>query len=541
MLRLGIPPDIRRHYRRNWMDFWNRDLPEMLEDPTNTKMASVKPRPVIKAPPPPLPPPLTGWTQEPFYPDIPPPPFYPLYTPPDSNPHNENGDKREHMDPPIDEKSKNTQTKEIIGDASSMALSIVIIIGVCFLMINCLAFSAIYYQRNRLRVQERRILSSQGIKPATEMQSQLGPGRAMAPTRPVANSEDEDPQQRRRWLIRQCSGSTVDPQTKVRDWIAHEIVQRCSPRFLRRMPRNPGSTATSMDKLSSTTTLNRPAKVSVAVDATPLSRFDNESEELKPGESITLRRSSTCINLTPIATSSQTPSSFNTQCSPPSTTTSFQSQQQLSYPTPDELRNVDFYEQPMAYIHPLHNQDINVTSRRDDDYDGTQGGLSTGTMIAGDALDTIKRRNYPKVLPDNPVPEHSLIKRRSLPHPGYLELLQPPILPISAPTTPTKDGQIKVPPPPPPRTSTLKREHHPPSNVVTQPRVVIKPSAVSKRPSDRGGPRVNPTLSPSSPGDSSDSSTGTIKRPTKPSNNQKSWYAQYNKAVSSPSDSKGTD
>jgi hypothetical protein len=113
----------------------------------------------------------------------------------------------------------------------------------------------------------------------------------------------------KRWqLSRQCSASTMDPHTKVREWIAHEIVQRCSPRFLRRAKfqlqtqanrsvlqkdssfdtsidqlssavmtadnREPNASSPALSKPTTTTTLQRAKvkKVSVAVDATPAAR-----------------------------------------------------------------------------------------------------------------------------------------------------------------------------------------------------------------------------------------------------------------------------
>ncbi|XP_049948285.1 uncharacterized protein LOC126456583 [Schistocerca serialis cubense] len=111
---------------------------------------------------------------------------------------------------------------------------------------------------------------------------------------------------------RQYSGSTMDPHTKVREWIAQEIVQRYSPRFLRRAKKTEShapvlqssqSIQTSFDQVSTSTATprqlkrqhaietaevavsataadvsghgshrSRPKKVSVAIDATPSGR-----------------------------------------------------------------------------------------------------------------------------------------------------------------------------------------------------------------------------------------------------------------------------
>jgi len=238
------------------------------------------------------------------------------------------------------------------GSSSSFAMSIVIVIGVCLLLVNLCAFAGLYYQRDRLKVQERLMKKRyEDIEPRKD--GELYTNRrndeendgenitAIQMTEMKANTKNKKNQQSgedtyeavrsrvktldgregaieegdgressfKRWrLSRQCSASTMDPHTKVREWIAHEIVHRCSPRFLRRTKvqlqqqtnrpvlQKDSSLDTSIDQLSSAvmttenlepntsspalskpttnTTLQRARvkKVSVAVDATPAGR-----------------------------------------------------------------------------------------------------------------------------------------------------------------------------------------------------------------------------------------------------------------------------
>jgi hypothetical protein len=158
--------------------------------------------------------------------------------------------------------------------------------------------------------------------------------------------------------------------------------------------------------------------------------------------------------------------------------------------------------EPSPKVHtPVTFRDINVTSLDE---------RTVGNVMVVDALDTMRRKKYPRVLPSEPVPP-GIMKRRSLP--AFGQLMQPPAQ--------FQDGAAghKVPPPPPPRTSAqLSRSNSTESaavssRVVTQPRVVVKPSVLPRRPSDRT-PRVTAaeTAAAESPSpENSDTSTGTVK------------------------------
>ena len=278
------------------------------------------------------------------------------------------------------------------GNSSSMAMSIVIVVGVCFLLVNFCAFAGLYYQRDRLKVQEmlmkkryedventnnedcytRKLhddksdgedyLEKTNRKEMKKKKQHSGEelyeavrsrGKTLDGHEDVIEEEEEIRGEAdfKKWkLSRQCSASTMDPHTKVREWIAHEIVQRCSPRFLRK-PKSQNPTArpvlqhddsldTFIEHNSSimapaeskintpsspalskpTTTLQRSKvkKVSVAVDATPSARgssvlkqipveqMSKSMEELGLGKCVssteitlqqkraTLKRSETC-------------------------------------------------------------------------------------------------------------------------------------------------------------------------------------------------------------------------------------------------------
>jgi hypothetical protein len=298
------------------------------------------------------------------------------------------------------------------GSSSSFAMSIVIVVGVCLLLVNLCAFAGLYYQRDRLRVQERLMKKRyEDIDPANDdelyvSQRKVGENdaeniTALEMTESKENIKKKKTQQSgeemyeavrsrdktlegredgveeddvgessfKRWrLSRQCSASTMDPHTKVREWIAHEIVQRCSPRFLRRTKcqlqqqqqpnrpilqkdssfdtsvdhpssavmtpaenREPNASSPTLSKLTTTATLQRTKvkKVSVAIDATPAARsasvlkqipieqMSKSMEELGGERSISisaeqkksaLKRSETCRESLARSSSSPVPS-----------------------------------------------------------------------------------------------------------------------------------------------------------------------------------------------------------------------------------------
>ncbi|CAB3381900.1 Hypothetical predicted protein [Cloeon dipterum] len=422
-LRIGIPPDTRRQYKSNAMEFWNHDLPKMLEEDASGRDTVH----LLRPSPPPIPPAMAepDWNQDIFYPDGPMPPFLFTETPTDAQGHadhpNDRGDA-EHK--PSNEVPDGGV---LLGGASSL-LRLTVVLGVLFLFINLVAFSAIYYQRKKLRVQEQRVLSTMGLKAASS-----------------DGHNEHDNGIRKPWVLSQ--NDNVDPNARVREWIDHEV---------------------------------SPDNYSVSVQDSPP----------KPG--LYPAKSSASIVLTSSPRSSLI--------------------------------------EPLAK--PVTLKDINVTSLDE---------RTVGNLMAVDALDTMRRKKYPRVLPAEPIPE-SIMKRRSLPIEGHL---QPPVQ--------FQDAQQRVRPAPPPRiTAQLSRTPSidsksaasaaldskgpspavldskgpstnsdsnsaatPSGNVVTQPRVVVKPSVLPRKPSDRT-PRVSVSLQDdkSQSPESSDASTGTVKHVT---------------------------
>lgn len=534
---LDIPPSIEQYYRQDKLAFWNRDLPLSLN---NTSMPYQPTQTPWLSPSDPRHQDFLDINHEPHIP--PPVEFDPRTYPPEVQvkiPSVDEGDSR----------------KRLSAVASSVTLSVVILVGMCFALINLCAFAGLYYQRDKLRVRERLVNtryrcvnvasddadpddqyrrsephldsvdgSSQGIKKNQGIKSILksSEGGTYEQVNPMSGKTASVGRPGTRLGVsRDASSSTVtiDPHTKVKEWIAHEIVHRCSPNFLRRCKKVDTKTSSfdtfgeQGDQLSTLTfdsnnsrvgSINtnqrqKPKKVSVAVDATPASRSSRvlqqtpieltksmdeglvvsgkssrpyhqgmkaatslvtilkrpslqRSEALGSEEStIEPLRRSTSIN---VQLSSTTPSSpsimhVHTQSDPLSRT------KYVDNKTPENKLCEDLYSQVKkrpkeTSLIPVRGKppDINVTSR-DDLTDNSE-------MSAEEALDSIKRRNCPRVLPDYPEESFHLqkaTKRRSLPLSAQL-------------TTDTGESDestyailgLKVPPPPPPRMSTLGRK-----------------------------------------------------------------------------------
>lgn len=359
------------HYRQAMMDFWNNHLPALLKNPPPNKSVNSGKTPEML--------PEERSSNEPqFYKPMQKeesswkrfPPIQATQTPAVYGTVVSSGNEKsrststvllgvdrefgsrlpvENNPGPTDEPSE-VET----GSSSSFAMSLVIVIGVCLLLVNLCAFAGLYYQRDRLRVQERlmkkryedveptnndelymsqrrndgedgehRTLETTEVRGGVKKKAKRSGDETYEAVRSggrdvrenITHEEEGGENSFKRWrLSRQCSASTMDPHTKVREWIAQEIVNRCSPRFLRRtkfhvqqqanLPvlQKDGSFDTSVDRLSSAVTktknhvpkpslsaLSKPAttattlttttlqrskvkKVSVAVDATPAAR-----------------------------------------------------------------------------------------------------------------------------------------------------------------------------------------------------------------------------------------------------------------------------
>ncbi|XP_046667943.1 neuroligin-4, X-linked isoform X2 [Homalodisca vitripennis] len=583
---IGIPPSIQKLYRQRQMNFWNHDLPLSLNrsdiyinPPHFSPEPDIRDKDIItsqqgtdgKSPPPPR----IHYDPITFMPPVEPEMSVPEET-------------KEHPDP-------DGQSTRLNAIASSVTLSIVILVGISFLVVNLCAFAGLYYQRDKLRVRERIVNTRYRCVNVGTEDDDMEDHYMKTESRPVAAGTTRDTKNaeiksilkssegiyeqvksgsvktasvgkagKRMGISRQASSSTVtiDPHTKVKEWIAQEIVQRCSPRILRKGKKTDlkvGSCDTCADqldqisnktldsntsKVGSLSMLPKPKakKVSVAIDATPATRSASvlqqtpieltksmdeglaltylspspysdslkastsmvtilkrpslqRSDAMNSDESISERveplRRSTSINLQVSAKSDNTPivAHFHSR-SDPVPYRSGSSNPINVHISPDKGPCDVLYSQVQkrpkvatpAQLTPTRDKhfDINVTSRDD---------LPEGTEVsAEEALDNIKRRNYPKVLPDYPDEEdfhlQKATKRRSLPlsshfitDPGGIEEgSYRGDIPLS----------LKVPPPPPPRVSTLGRKHSNTSPVTpistSQLTVNLKPTVKSNVP-----------------------------------------------------------
>ncbi|XP_046393689.1 uncharacterized protein LOC124161417 [Ischnura elegans] len=617
-LLLGIPPSIGRHYRRRATDFWNKEIPRLISDPnsmgvhTEPMVPYPKPNPFPRNrnqgkesiwDPPDFPPPVIP-------PSRPRPPWIP-YPPYPPTPTKFIEEHRPWLGPEETTIPPEVEEPQPAGISDSSTFNLIVIVGACFLAVNLCVFVGLYYQRDKIR----KLLRPRGAGggrpdvtgtvdeklPGTGEASVEKQGKGRSTTTPLLGAlkrlggvkgdekkvprgeeEEEDEaeaevQRRRRWLARQCSASTMDPHTKVREWIAHDVVQRYSPRFLRRkkaaegdpmmapsplppaamdeqmmMNMDPGipphptpspQTPMSEDKVSSASTMRKgkkkkasggssgSKKISVAVDATSgildtpetVTKVSDSTQTLPDDDAITVALAATATPEDVVVVVPGKVAASAVRPQPPLST----------FAVPEgEPR------EPAVPWTSVGETDINVTCR-DERTDEPCGEGPEAT------LRNIKKRNYPKVLPDlapfqtmpssASVASSSSVKRRSLPPPSQLTIVPTHAPSASMPVTPTTvsvpkaDCQTqtpagRVPPPPPPRVSSTLRRNH--SDRTTgrrgsgggkvEPKVIIKPT-MSKKTSAERPVRATPVVdlgaaaipaSETSPA----STTGTVKR-----------------------------
>lgn len=283
----------RANYRANKCRFWNADLPQRIEEQRQKDAEQSKPAPpppgrppytqqqvvtaVAREPQPPQPP--SSWIdREPVF-SLPTPPDDPTLTRPGGEyPDEPNAGEEPSAEPSDDNPgggggggdrggAAESPAEAASAQSSSVVVSLVIIVGILFLLVNVCAFGGIYYQRDKLRVRERlfnnRFRCDVGNASRTYDDDDAGDGddeddvyvkrvvrppeaaaaaarRAYDPVAMVASVKPEAIGGKRlgKWaeISRQRSSSsvTVDPHTRVKEWINTEIIQRYSPRILRR-------------------------------------------------------------------------------------------------------------------------------------------------------------------------------------------------------------------------------------------------------------------------------------------------------------------
>lgn len=128
-----------------------------------------------------------------------------------------------------------TNSSSDVEQSGGIALSIVIVIGICFLVLNVCACAGVFYQRDRVRFKEMLLQRQYKLRPAnlntgtaSNAQATGGAGHASLASRRIDEDEIEGLAGMHSGLPHQASTSTMDPHTKVSQWIAQEIsVEHC--------------------------------------------------------------------------------------------------------------------------------------------------------------------------------------------------------------------------------------------------------------------------------------------------------------------------
>lgn len=164
----------------------------------------------------------------------------------------------------IEEPETTTKENDFFMQKSALTINLIVGAGILFLLFNVIAFAVLYYKKTRLKSREREIkrLNScvNGDFPEIEdnlydkeIKEESTKGCSVFKSKKNKNEDFYEPVKNNQYegcktpksddsggfgqrfkLRRQMSSSTLDAHTKVRDWIAQEIVQRCSPSFLRK-------------------------------------------------------------------------------------------------------------------------------------------------------------------------------------------------------------------------------------------------------------------------------------------------------------------
>lgn len=484
---------------------------------------------------------------------------------------------------------------------SSATVTLIASLAVLFLLVNIAICSILYFKKRKHRLRERTLPTTHnsraeigevdviGQKSAKDDKSALqtfkngcsviksmsfnkvknGSKRVKKKSHFKSPKSDDSGGFRERFQLRRhLSTSTLDAHTKVRDWIANEVMHRCSPAILRKsnsdlnsskhmsvakpftrseellsdnkinkkepfnicdinIKKNTDKTYNSKTRTSEKTTStsalgshssigshkqslknNKQAskssdsiiskatdsikskKVSVAIDATPSARTNSIlkqepieiSKSFDYGNSIhsntskQLKRSRTEENFASVEKTKEKKHNNENNIYTNEVTLTLGVQKPLvishKHSSSDPVSDVNYeqlYRKKMAggppvidILPPLtFRNEINVTSRDES--------ARNEPMTAEEALQTIKRRNFPKVLPDLPKAQ----KRLSL-QPNSLQTFR-----SSSGSNDSQSDHSKVPPIPPPRTTTLERRL---AYVNTKPLSSFSVSSVKKTP-----------------------------------------------------------
>ncbi|KAJ8932476.1 hypothetical protein NQ318_014863, partial [Aromia moschata] len=522
-LELEIPPQPSSRYRNKEITYWNEIFPRLSE---NQSFIYSRPPSIIKKPP-------KVYVQVPNN-----PPYRKQYPPPwiynnipenvsptraYSRPQNTIGtvirktekERPETVKYAVYGTELESPPKEV-RPTPDPTMNIVIIAGSLFLIANVILLIILYFKcyrnkKNDLRKVDEVVEISEEEKISKEEKAFLVNGCNIVRMISKSSKSDETYEavkcsgSSKYKLTRQMSNSTIDAHAKVRDWIANEVVNKYSPRFIRRpklsphtkskipvkddvsipvepekdstLGRSPTRPVSPSDDLhfqqpvmkTSTITrpkLGKPSKVSVAIDATPTGRGPSvlmqrpaeltkslDCPLVEPETDIPLRRSVTLEDFSPRVVDGRkelrkSSTSINLKFSDGKSHV-MKIKHNHSHSDPVQ----DLYVTKTRKLKTFDpNSDVNVTSRDDNEQKPTP-------LTPEESLMTIKRRKFPKVLPDHPGRETLMQKRRSMPaHCLFLPI--PESSSFSQPNSPTNKDFAKLPPAPPPRTTTLPKQSH---------------------------------------------------------------------------------
>ncbi|XP_059055067.1 uncharacterized protein LOC131849096 [Achroia grisella] len=597
-LKLDIPPYISSLYRSNYTNFWLETLPKKMRRFLIDPLLEYTPRPTTQKPksthrvPDPI--------QKIWKPQVAEPPRYSaptygrvrLYSPPEtrSEPDIIYGQTQSMkpiprtVPPNLMDKAVQPTEKPLNPNLpvkmSGATVTLIISLGILFLAVNVGICSILYFKKRKLRIREQAfeiprqpradvgevdVIGQKGSKDDKSALQTFKNGCSVIKSMSfnklrdkkkhkkksepckTPKSDDSGGFRERFQLRRHLSTSTLDAHTKVRDWIANEVMHRCSPGIMRKSNsdlnndkmltvikpftrseellsdvkrskkevnnvedvnstnnayRKSGNKTRTSEKTTSTSALDshssigsnknstlsikqtrkssdslrskgtesiKSKKVSVAIDATPAARTNSILKQ----EPIEIYKSFDCgetrhSNNENILEKSRTEDDINlniVQNNPVdeiNETKTYTNVVMLSvdqekplrishkHSSSDPVTDVN-YDKLMKDKRECGNQIINilppVTFRNDINVTSYDERTKVEPLTAEEALLTIKRRNFPKVLPDLPKTQ----KRLSL---------QPTSLQTFRNYIENADNQCdrpKVPPQPPPRTTTLDR------------------------------------------------------------------------------------
>uniref|UniRef100_A0A1Q3G4H5 Putative esterase and lipase n=1 Tax=Culex tarsalis TaxID=7177 RepID=A0A1Q3G4H5_CULTA len=487
-LHLGLTPVVSRHYRQQYMKFWNQKLPEELKRITTSKPYS---------------------------------PYSEFISPPDrrmttSNPEFVTGHinlfpikvdiERPTEDPfkalvykmkdaqvgapapaavgmpaeaPAKEAPKPANVEQESDNSEMMkteaSLTMLIAVAIVFLLFNIFVIVGYVIKRNIGNKKVKRKFDENILESAASMNEKrsklneteesyiLDMMRKTNPYEAVVKGHDFT-------LQRQFSEDTVDSHTKVCDWIAQDYAAGC--------PNQTQCDGLGLIPPCNANTLNVPHKISVAIDATPQARSNSVLRQ----EPIEITKAKSFEYASPndydesVSQDSPTDSDMRQQCSSSGSSYSYNDcdykiEPLLSKSDANPIYNNYPYkttEDVTSFIEP---GDINVTSR--------EKSQEKDPLSPEEALRVIQRRNFPKVLPDYPNGVAGItasMKRRSLPPQAFM---------LTNSHSLRRDSNRLIPAPPPRISSTLGRrssKHRTSNNFLSSPPVMAEEPPIEEEP-----------------------------------------------------------